>query len=207
MLPLPAYAEIERQPARRPPAVLDIPGVRVLVVGGYNRRVVDLDLRRRSWYAADRVGDEHAVARKVVRVAVGAAIQIDADAGLELVPPRQRAFGKEADAIFRLVPVARLVLMERRRAGIQCRREIVARRRIGARVRPRGIVIGHVPAVAADGVHEHAGANRALELELLNGRWILVVACRFQRRETVRVVLRLGLRAALPCVHHALVLR
>src|SRR5207249_4204105 len=85
VLPLPADPEVDGDSARWPPAVLQVPRVEVVVVGRNDRRVVDANLRRCVWNTSDRVGVENAVAGEVVRIAVGALVEIDADAGLELV--------------------------------------------------------------------------------------------------------------------------
>jgi len=48
------------------------------------------------------------------------------------MPAEHRALGEEADAVFGLEAVAGLVLVQRRRAGVQGAREILPRRRIRA---------------------------------------------------------------------------
>ena len=206
VLPLEADAEIDRQLARGAPAVLQVPRVDVVVVGRNDRRVVEPDLRRRVRDAADRIGVQDAVAGQVVRIPVGALIEVDADAGLELVLAGKRALREEADAVVGLKAIAGLVLMERRRARVQRRREILPRRRVGARVRAGRIVVGHIAAVAGDGVHEQPRIDHALELDLLNRGRVLVVPRRLERREPIGVVLRLRLGAALPRVDEAIVL-
>src|SRR5439155_12804931 len=96
---------------------------------------------------AIRVCNQSEYTDELVRVPVRALVEINADAGLELVLPEERTLREEADAVFGLEPVAGLVLMQRRRSGVQRRRQVLPRRRIGARVRASRIVIRHVSAV------------------------------------------------------------
>ena len=113
MLPLPAYAQIGGQRIRHPPRVLQVPRIRVLVVGGHDWRVVHADLRWGSRYTADLVGDQNVVALHVVRIPIGAFIAIDHDSGLQLMPAGHGAIWEEADAALGLEPIPRFVLMER----------------------------------------------------------------------------------------------
>src|SRR5262245_17517346 len=102
MLALPADTQIDRDAIRRPPAVLQVPRVEVVVVGRNDRGVVDTNLRWRVRHAANRVGVEDAIAGQVVRIAIRALVEINADTGLELVLAEERTIGEEADAVFRL---------------------------------------------------------------------------------------------------------
>src|SRR5207247_6377389 len=105
------------QTARHPPRVLQVPRVRVLVVGGHDWRVVHADLRWGSRYTADLVGDQNVVALHVVRIPIGAFIAIDHDSGLQLMPAGHGGIWEEADAPLGLEPIPRFVLMERMRTG------------------------------------------------------------------------------------------
>src|SRR2546422_11394371 len=85
--------------SRGPPAVFEVPRVDVVVVGWNDRCVVKPDLRRRIRRAADRVGEQDAVAGQVIRITVGALVEINTDAGLEFVLTGKGALRKKADAV------------------------------------------------------------------------------------------------------------